>query len=213
MNDILKSKTGQATKTVSTKMTLDVALKTIEEANDLIKDEIAILASHPANNTIPSNDIIKSAAIKIGIVAAGSFAISIFGVENLGFDTWTVAAGPFLGIVTICGVDLFPEKFGLLFSPKMRKSYKRQAEVNNMFSELANEEFQRKENEILGNVKEAWDFANKELADQGYSILYSSNSGFSIESMEPLKVSQWDALRLEAVRAKGAKAAGIGFKG
>lgn len=206
MNDIIKSKPN---KEASTKMTLDDALKVIEASDILIKQEIATLASHPVGKQISAYEVATSSCHKIGFGTICSTFLSMFGVAWLGPEATPLLVAPGIGFVSLIGIAIFPGHLGKVFSPKKSKELKRQETINDMFNELAQEEFQRKEQQILQDAKTAWDFANKELESQGRTILYASNAGFSIESTKPLNVSQWDALRLEAVRTKGAKAVGI----
>lgn len=204
MNDTMKSKIS---KEASPKMTLDTALKTIEASNALLKEERSGLWLLYDGKILTLDDILEPGLKKVAVATIASSAGGLTALY-MGVDMSLVFILPGLCVASFVGMLVSPHIIGKFFSRRKYKEYEDQLESDAIFSELAYEEFHQKEQQILKDCKPALDFANEELKDQGYSIIYGS-SGFNIESTEPLEINQWDALRLKAIRNKGSKAIGV----
>jgi hypothetical protein len=206
MNDIARAKTSKA-------MNLDSALKIIEAANEDIKTEICLRDQNLNEQKVSESKLFMSSFRKITIgTGIAYFADLAAGIHlQVGFDNaqnlLMIPLG--LGLVSVVSLHFFPQKVSKLLSPKKYRAYSEIILTDGLFKELAEEEFIRKEQKILESTKEAITFVNRELEDTGRAVTYSSTEGFRIESSEPLNASEWDALRVEIMRAKGTKSIGI----
>lgn len=206
MNDIVKPKKDKTYKGMS----LDVALKIIEDADSVLKNERQSLRPIPMDNKITKNSLSTSTGNKIGFSSIGLGSLGFYAMLS-GFT-----AGPELffapllaGLAALGAAQVIPERMEKLLCPRKYKTYTREREINTLFQQLDHEKFQAKEKEVLHKTKEALEAANSILQEQGQQIIYSSSNGFSIKSSQPLVANKWDTLRVEAIRNQGAKSIGI----
>jgi hypothetical protein len=139
-------------------------------------------------------------------IAGGSAITAATAMMGLGL----VSAIPFVvGIATALSATVFSlNTLAKVFVPKQYKKHETQREFNKMLRDIANEEYDAKEQEVLACTQKALKTANKILKEQRKEIIYSRGEGFIIKSDEPVVSSKWDALRLETLRNRGIELSG-----
>jgi hypothetical protein len=205
VNDVVKTKSRKT----SEEMSLDAALTIIERADAIMKQERDSASVLPIKGTITEEKLVAATCHKVGVTTLLGGAAGVV-TSIAGLTGPEMAFSPFIAAFALLAVTAkFPGKLEKIVCPKKYNAYKAECDQNEMFRALSKEIFEDKERKVLAETESAVNIANSILKEQGQEIIYSSTSGYSINSSTPVNTNKWDTVRIEAIRNKGAKAVGV----